>query len=167
MAKFSRSLDVDVDENGEEVDSLREPKVSYLTGERRKGKPKKMDYRTINMVFRSIEKGNYEKQAVISAGINYNTWRTWKKKGKKGIKPYDEFVEKLEKSKAKAETDIVDKLNDAVETGNTGVMMWMLSRKYPRRWEKTERSEVTVDNTQKIEIVKYSDLKKNNESDEE
>lgn len=159
MAKFSRSLDVDVDENGEEVDSVREPQVSYLTGERRKGKPKKMDYRTINMVFRSIEKGNYEKQAVISAGINYNTWRTWKKKGKKGISPYDEFVEKLEMSKAKAETDIVDKLHDAMETGNTGVMQWMLSRKYPKRWEKTERSEVKVDNTQKIELVRYSDKK--------
>lgn len=158
MAKFSRSLDVDVDENGEKV-SHGEPKVSAKTGERRKGKPRTMDYRTINKAFRSIEKGNYEKQAVISSGLNYQTWLTWKNKGKKGIRPYDEFLEKLEQSKAKAETDIVDMLHDAVETGNTGVMQWLLSRKYPKRWEKTERSEVKVDNTQKIEIVKYSDSK--------
>lgn len=159
MAKFSRSLDVDVDENGEKV-SHGEPKVSAKTGERRKGKPRTMDYRTINKVFRSIEKGNYEKQAVISSGLNYQTWLTWKNKGKKGIRPYDEFLEKLEQSKAKAEADIVDILNESIQQGNTGVAQWMLSRKYPKRWEKTERVEAKIDNTQKIEIVRYSDKKK-------
>ena len=158
MAKFSKTLDVDVDENGEKI-SPDEPKVSFRTGERRKGRPSTMDYREINKALKSIEKGNYEKQAVISSGLNYNTWLTWKRKGKKGIKPYDEFLEKIEKSKAKAETDVVDILNESIQQGNTGVAQWMLSRKYPKRWEKTERSEVKVDNTQKIELVRYSDKK--------
>ena len=166
MAKFSRSLDVDVDENGEKIYSD-EPKVSSKTGERRKGKPTKMDYRTINKAFRSIEKGNYEKQAVISSGLNYQTWLTWKRKGKKGIKPYDEFYEKLEQSKAKAETDVVDILNESIQQGNTGVAQWMLSRKYPKRWEKTERVEAKIDNTQKIELVRYSDKKKEEEDSKE
>ena len=159
MVKFSKSLDVDVDENGEKVLDGHEPKVSKLTGKRRKGRPREMDYRTINKVLRSIERGNYEKQAVISAGLNYNTWLTWKNKGKKGIRPYDEFLEKVEQSKAKAETDVVDILNESIQQGNCGVAQWMLARKYPKRWEKTERSEVKVDNTQKIELVRYSDKK--------
>ena len=166
MAKFSRSLDVDVDENGEDVRSD-EPKVSFKTGKRRNGNPSTMDYRVINKAFRSIERGNYEKQAVISAGLNYNTWLTWKRKGKKGIKPYDEFLEKLEQSKAKAETDVVDILNESIQQGNTGVAQWMLARKYPKRWEKTERVEAKIDNTQKIELVRYSDKKKQEEKDKE
>ena len=162
MVEFSRSLDVDVDENGEKILSS-EPKVSAKTGKRRKGNPRDMDYRTINKALRLIEKGNYEKQSVISAGINYNTWLTWKNKGKKGIRPYDEFYEKIERSKAKAETDVVDILNESIQQGNTGVAQWMLSRKYPKRWEKTERVEAKIDNSQKIEIVKFSDKEENKE----
>ena len=165
MAKFSKTLDVDVDENGEKI-SPDEPKVSFRTGERRKGRPSTMDYREINKALKSIEKGNYEKQAVISSGLNYNTWLTWKRKGKKGIKPYDEFLEKIEKSKAKAETDVVDILNESIQQGNTGVAQWMLSRKYPKRWEKTERVEAKIDNTQKIELVRYSDKKEQEDNKE-
>lgn len=163
---FSKSLDVDVDENNEEV-RHDEPKVSFKTGERRRGRPSTMDYREINKALKSIEKGNYEKQAVISAGLNYHTWLTWKRKGKKGIKPYDEFLAKLEQSKSKAETDIVDILNESIQQGNTGVAQWMLSRKYPKRWEKTERVEAKIDNTQKIELVRYSDKKKEEKDKEE
>ena len=165
MAKFSKTLDVDVDENGEKI-SPDEPKVSFRTGERRKGRPSTMNYREINKALKSIEKGNYEKQAVISSGLNYNTWLTWKRKGKKGIKPYDEFLEKIEKSKAKAETDVVDILNESIQQGNTGVAQWMLSRKYPKRWEKTERVEAKIDNTQKIELVRYSDKKEQEDNKE-
>jgi len=46
------------------------------------------------------------------------------------------------------------------------VMQWMLSRKFPKRWEKTERQEVKVDNTQKIEIVRYSDANKDEDKEE-
>lgn len=165
MVEFGRSLDTDVDENGEKI-LCSEPKVSAKTGKRRKGKPREMDYRTINKALRMIEKGNYEKQSVISAGINYNTWLTWKNKGKKGIRPYDEFYEKIERSKAKAETDIVDILNESVQQGNTGVAQWMLSRKYPKRWEKTERVEAKIDNSQKIEIVRFSDKKEEKDKEE-
>ena len=56
-------------------------------------------------------------------------------------------------------------LHDSIEQGNTGVAQWMLARKFPKRWEKTERSEVKVDNTQKIELVKYSEVKKEEEDD--
>ena len=165
MVEFSKNLDVEFDENGEKVLSS-EPKVSAKTGKRRKGRPREMDYRIINKALRMIEKGNYEKQSVISAGINYSTWLTWKQKGKKGIRPYDEFYEKVEQAKAVCETDIVDILNESIQQGNTGVAQWMLSRKYPKRWEKTERVEAKIDNSQKIEIVKFSDKKEEKDKEE-
>jgi hypothetical protein len=43
----------------------------------------------------------------------------------------------------------------------------MLSRKFPKRWEKTERVEAKIDNSQKIEIVKFSDIEKESEEKEE
>lgn len=162
---YSRSADVDVDENGVEI-SPDEPKVSSKTGKRRNGKPQSMDYRKINKALRLIRKGSYVKPAIVAAGLNYNTHLTWMRKGKKGIKPYDEYYEKMEMAKAESETDIVEMLHDSMETGNTGVMQWMLSRKFPKRWEKTERQEVKVDNTQKIEIVRYSDANKDEDKEE-
>ena len=162
---FSKTLDVDVDEKGEKV-SPNEPGVSKKTGKRRKGKPTTFDKVKVNRAIKLIKKGNYEKQSVISAGLNYSTWLGWKQKGKKGIKPYDKFYEQVEEAKARSETDIVEMLHDSIENGNTGVAQWMLARKHPKRWEKTERVEAKVDNTQKIEIVKFSDKQKQSDEDE-
>ena len=156
---YKTSLDDEYDENGEEV-LANEPKISPKTGKRRKGKPLNMDGRKVNKVIRLIKQGNYVKQAVISAGLNYNTHLSWMTKGKKGIRPYDEYYEKIEKAKSESETDLVGALHESIEQGNVGIAQWMLARKFPKRWEKTERSEVKVDNTQKIEIVKFSDKEK-------
>lgn len=159
IEKFSKTIDTDVDENGEVV-AHDEPGVSFKTGKRRRGKPRTMDKRKINKAIDLIKKGNYVKQAVISAGLNYKTHLSWMSKGKKGIKPYDEYYERVEEAISQSETDVVEMLHESIEQGNTGVAQWMLSRKFPKRWEKTERSEVKIDNTQKIELVKYSDKKK-------
>ena len=159
MGEYKHTLDVDVDENGEKV-LYTEPGVSAKTGKRRRGKPKTMDKRKIDRAIELIEKGSYVKPAIQTVGLNYNTHLGWMSKGKKGIKPYDEYYQRVEEAKAKSETGIVEMLHESIESGNTGVAQWMLSRKFPKRWEKTERSEVKVDNTQKIELVRYSDKKK-------
>lgn len=162
MAK--RSLDVDVDEKGYPV--LRdEPKVSAKTGKRRKGNPKFPPKKTIERALELVRNGSYVKQAIISAGYSYNNHLRWIKLGKKEIKPYDEYYEAFEKAKAESETDIVNMLHDSIASGNVGTAQWMLSRKFPKRWEKTERQEVKVDNTQKIEIVRYSDKHGDDEED--
>lgn len=162
---YSKTLDVDVDENGEKV-RHDEPGVSRKTGKRRKGNPSKMDGRKVNKIIRLIKQGNYVKQAVISAGINYQTHLSWMAKGKKGISPYDEYYEKIERAKSESETDLVGALHESIEQGNVGIAQWMLARKFPKRWEKTERQEVKVDNTQKIEIVKFSEANKEEDKEE-
>lgn len=163
MGEYKLSADVDVDENGEKINPNDEPKVSVKTGKRRKGKPREMDKVKINRAIKLIKNGSYVKPAIQSVGLNYNTHLNWIRKGKKGIKPYDEYYQRIEEAKAQSETDIVEMLHESIESGNTGVAQWMLSRKFPKRWEKTERSEVKVDNTQTIELVRYSDKKKKEE----
>lgn len=161
---YKKSLDDEYDENGEEV-LANEPKISPKTGKRRKGKPREMNGHKVNKIVELIKQGNYVKQAVISAGVKYQTHLSWMTKGKKGIKPYDEYFERIERAKSESETDLVGALHDSIEQGNVGIAQWMLSRKFPKRWEKTERSEVKVDNTQKIEIVKFSDKEKENKEE--
>ena len=81
-------------------------------------------------------------------------------KGKKGIRPYDKWYEQVEIAKAQAETDRIEVLPREMESGNVGVIQWWLARMHPNRWERTERIKAEVDNTQKIEIVRFSDKHK-------
>lgn len=151
--------DTDVDENGQPI-LPNEPKVSAKTGKRRKAKPRSITQGQINKICKKIKEGNFIKQSVISSGVNYNTYQGAMSKGKKGIRPYDEWYEQIQIAKAEAETDKVSILNDEMLKGNVGVIQWWLARMHPNRWERTERIKAEVDNSQKIEIVRFSDKHK-------
>lgn len=156
------NLDVDVDENGQPVLS-NEPKVSAKTGKRKKAKPRAIKPSQIKKICGLIRAGNYVKPSVLAVGVNYNTFLTYMNQGKKGIRPYDEYYEQVEMAKAGFETDAVSKISESGADGNVGAYMWMLPRMYPKRWQTTQRVEAQVDNTQKIELIKYSDSKKKEE----
>lgn len=154
------SKDVDVDENGQPIRGNKEPKVSALTGKRRKGKPKSISKGKIEKICNTIRAGNYVKTSVIANGCNYNTFMDYMRKGKKGIRPYDEYYEMVEMAKAGFESDAVSTISDSGKDGNIGAYMWMLPRMFPQRWGTVQRQEVKVDNSQKIEIVRFSDKNK-------
>lgn len=154
------SLDVDVDENGVPVDSGREPRVSVKTGKRRNGKPKSITLHKLEQICNLIRCGNYVKTSVKACGVNYNTFMDYMHKGKKGISPYDEYYELVEEAKASAEVDMACRIDESARNGNVGADMWKLARMFPNRWGQTKRVEAKVDNSQKIEIVKYSDKDK-------
>ena len=151
--------DVDVDENGEPVLST-EPRVSSITGKRRKGNPQAISLRDINKVCNRIKKGNYVKQSVIACGLNYSTFKEYMRKGKKDIRPYDEYYRRVEQAKAEAELMMSERINESAENGNVGADMWKLQRMFPNRWGNAQRQEIKVDNTQQIRIVRYSDKHK-------
>ena len=154
-----KSLDVDVDENGQPIRN-NEPLVSAKTGKRRKGKPKAISMKKLEDICRTIRAGNYVKQSVIANGINYRTFRDYMDKGKKGIRPYDEYYAAVELAKAGAEVDMSNRIAESGEAGNVGADMWKLQRMFPNRWGNAQRQEVKIDTSQKLEIVKFSDLNK-------
>lgn len=156
----------DVDENGQPV-LPNEPKVSAKTGKRRKAKPRAITQGQINKICEKIKEGNFIKQSVIASGVNYNTYYQAMARGKKGIRPYCEWYEQIEIAKAEAETDKVSILNDEMQNGNVGVIQWWLARMHPQRWERTERIKAEVDNSQKIEIIRYSDKNKDKDKEQE
>lgn len=151
--------DAKYDENGQPVLPY-EPKVSAKTGKRKKANPKAIKPSQIKKICNLVRAGNYVKPSVLAVGVNYNTFLTYMNRGKKGIRPYDEYYEAVEMAKAGFETDAVSKIAESGADGNVGAYMWMLPRMYPKRWQSTQRVEAQVDNTQKIELVKYSDKSK-------
>lgn len=156
--------DDEFDENGESV-KPNEPKVSTITGKRRMGKPQAITRTHLNSICNKIRKGNYVKQSVIATGVNYKTFQEYMRKGKKGIRPYDEYYEKVEIAKAEAEVRMSERIDESAENGNVGADMWKLQRMFPNRWGNAQRQEIKVDNTQKIEIVRYSDKFKDTEEE--
>ncbi len=150
---------MEYDENGEPV-LPNEPKVSKKTGKRKKAKPHAIKPSEIEKICDLIRSGNYVKTSVNAVGVNYNTFLTYMRQGKKGIRPYDEYYQKVEQAKAKFESDAVSTISESGKNGNVGAYMWMLPRMYPKRWQSTKRIEAEVDNTQKIEIVRFSETDK-------
>lgn len=155
----------ELDENGERV-LPNEPQMSHKTGKRRKAKPRTLTDAKINKICEKIKEGNFVKQSCIACGINYNTFLSAMGKGKKGIRPYDEWYKQIEMAKAQAETDKISVLHNEMQNGNVGVIQWWLARMHPNRWERTERIKAEVDNTQKIEIVRFSDKHKQLDTEE-
>ena len=148
-----------LDENGERV-LPDEPQMSKLTGKRKRAYPRALTDAKVRKICKLIKQGNFVKQSCISVGVKYGTFQSAMRKGKKGIRPYCEWYEQVEQAKALAETDKVGILAQEMENGNVGVIQWWLARMHPQRWERTERIKAEVDNTQKIEIVRYSDKNK-------
>ena len=153
-----------LDENGERV-LPHEPKMSKKTGKRKRAYPRKITQAKIDKICELIVEGNFIKDAVTRTGLNVNAFYTAMKQGKKGIRPYDEWYEQVEIAKAQAVTDKVSILSKEMQNGNVGVIQWWLARMHPNQWERTERIKAEVDNTQKIEIVRFSDKHKDKEED--
>ena len=130
-----------------------------------KGNPRVLTKRKMESICKLIRAGNYVKTSVKANDINYNTYLSCMRKGKQGISPYDEFYMMQEKAKADFESGAISKISESGENGNIGAYMWMLPRMYPQRWGKVQRQEVKVDNSQKIEIVKFSEVNKDNKED--
>lgn len=130
-----------------------------------KGNPRALSMQKMKSICNLIRCGNYVKTSVKANDVNYNTYLSCMRKGKQGIEPYATYYAMQEEAKAQFEAGAVSKIAESGENGNIGAYMWMLPRMFPQRWAKVNRQEVKVDNSQKIEIVRFSD--KNKEDNKE
>ena len=154
-----------LDENGERV-LPNEPSMSKKTGKRKRAYPKKITQAKINKICELIIEGNFIKDAVGSVGVKMHNYQDAMSKGKKGIRPYCDWYDQVQMAKAQAVTDKVGILSREMKNGNVGVIQWWLARVHPNQWERTERIKAEVDNTQKIEIVRFSDKHKKKDKEE-
>jgi len=122
------------------------------------GRPTKLDPEIQNTIVTAIRAGAYVETAVKFAGITKDTFYRWLDRaaverervngGENGRRvrarelPFVEFSDAVLKAAASSELDDLVIINNA-RVADWHAAAWKLERKYPKRWGRKERMEVT------------------------
>lgn len=122
------------------------------------GRPTKLTPQVQAKIVQAIVGGNDITVAAAYAGIGESTFYAWLERGRKERArlaaspnarpraketPFVEFLASIEKAQADAETRNVALIAKAAQDGTWTAAAWWLERKYPERWGRKERHEVT------------------------
>ena len=108
------------------------------------GRPTKLTPEVQDKIVTALRAGNYQETAARYAGIAEPTFYEWMARGKSEPGSiYSEFAEAVEKAKADAEVRDVALIDRAAADGNWQAAAWKLERKFPNRWGRVNRTEVT------------------------
>ena len=122
------------------------------------GRPTDLTPTTQERIALAIRGGNDNKVAAAHAGIGESTFYAWLDRGRKerarlaassrakpraSETPFVEFLETIEKAQADAEARNVALNAKAAQDGTWTAAAWWLERKYPERWGRKDRHEVT------------------------
>jgi len=104
----------------------------------------KLTEELIPIIKSEISEGNYVSVVCQAHGINRTSFYDWKNRGEKGKSGiYRDFYEAIEEATAKAEQKYVGVIKDAANSGVWTAAAWWLERRYPDRWGKREKVDVT------------------------
>lgn len=126
------------------------------------GSKVKLTEERIKTASRLIELGNTVKNIYGALGISKQTWYNWLDKGKKaksGI--YKKFYEEVEAAESRAEARFVTMISKAAEE-NWQAAAWWLERKYPERWGRKDKVDLSADKDGFKVVVEYVDKEKQN-----
>jgi transposase len=122
------------------------------------GRPTKLTPQVQARIVQAIVGGNDITVAAAYAGIGKTTFYEWLERGRKEAArlaassrakpkdsetPFAEFADAIQKAQADAETRNVALIAKAAQDGTWTAAAWWLERKYPERWGRKERHEVT------------------------
>lgn len=129
-------------------------------------RPTKLNSEIQNKIVTAIRAGNYIETAAAYAGISKSTLYDWLRRGerekqrveknpryriRKSEKPYVEFSDAVEKALAEAEIRDVAIIAKAAEE-HWQAAAWRLERKFPERWGRKDRHEITGRDGGPIEV---------------
>jgi len=104
----------------------------------------KLNEQLLETVKKWITEGNYVTTACQSVGISKATFYNWMGKGEKATGGlFRKFYEAVQEATAKAEQKYVGVITDAANKGTWYAAAWWLERRYPDRWGRRERLDVT------------------------
>jgi transposase len=122
------------------------------------GRPTKLTPQVQARIVQAIVGGNDITVAAAYAGIGKATFYLWLERGRKEMTrleaspfarprasetPFVDFIDAIEKAQADAETRNVALIAKAAQEGTWTAAAWWLERKYPERWGRKDRHEVT------------------------
>lgn len=128
------------------------------------GRPTKLTPELQAKIVSAIAAGNYMETAAAYAGISRDSLYEWLKRGRKerlrieaGMPKnrretrYAEFSEAVEKSMAQAEVADIAVIGMAAASGQWQAAAWRLERKYPEKYGRRDRMELSAASRSEIE----------------
>lgn len=109
------------------------------------GRPSFLTPDRVDTIVKMLTAGNYLDAAAAMAGVDRSTVYQWLKKGanqQSGV--YHDFHARVEQAQAEAECRLVSQIAAAAKN-QWQAAAWHLERKFPDRWGRKERLDVTVD----------------------
>ena len=114
----------------------------------RAGAKTKLTPKVRDKIISKLKLGNYARTAAACAGISESTFYHWLERGEKeksGI--YSEFLEAVKEAQAESEANLLNHISKAVLDGQWTAAAWQLERKFPERWGKQQKVELTGETT--------------------
>ncbi len=122
---------------------------------RRKGRRCKLTPELQDRIVELIRAGNYIETVCQAVGIGKTTFYRWLERGrnsktKKG--KFWEFWNAIKKAESEAEAFYLDQIRKAAVEGRWQAAAWYLERKYPDRWGRKDRHELSGPDGGPIEL---------------
>ena len=103
-------------------------------------------------LLQAIRLGAFIEHACYYAGINSSTFRQWRQKATEGIEPYKSFWVKVNEAESEAIMRRLARIENAGKDGSWQADAWYLERKYPDKFGRRDRVELTGDPNAHVEI---------------
>jgi len=111
------------------------------------GRPSKLSPEIQERICSALRGGNYESAAAAAGGVGSSTFHRWMERGRTaGSGQYRDFWVAVTRAREDAELRLVELWQEAMPNDWRAIAEF-LARRYPERWGKRERNEVTVSAT--------------------
>ncbi len=107
------------------------------------GAPTKYTPEVGKQILTFIRLGNYVDVAAMAVGVSQCQVRDWIKKGSSGHRVYKQFVLDMQQAVAESEQRDLSVLDAAALAGWWQAAAWKLERKFPNRWGRVHKVEMT------------------------
>lgn len=109
----------------------------------RTGRPTKLTPEVAQAICAAVAAGNFRQVAARAAGVSPRTLGDWLAKGKaQATGPYADFLRAVLRAEQDAEMAMVKRVVEAASQ-DAKHAEWFLERKFPDRWGRKDRREVT------------------------
>lgn len=116
------------------------------------GRPTKLDSATQQKFIDAVREGLPFSTACALAGIADTTFANWRHRAESEPDSlYFGFMQAVKEAEAEAEAANVKRIRSAADNGQWQAAAWILERRHPDKWARTERSE--QQHSGQVEIV--------------
>lgn len=127
----------------DEIQKL-EPTPKKKPRVRRSFGPYKFDKKAAKSIIKSLSIGCWMSVAAATAGVSTKTVYTWLRQGARKTMPeLEQFLKDYKKATAMAARLHMQQIFASAMNGNTKDSKWFLERRYPKRWARTIKTQLT------------------------